>query len=508
MRIIGLEICDEGILAAENKDREVRIFPLESEGLSSPGHVFFDGSEFKTGREAEFLQRIYPRYVSDRCWDQLSLRPSELNTPGNPPPYSELAFRHIHFIWKKLQMGGQIDRLIIILPGKYLSGRYGDEEKIGLILGMAQDLGMPLVELVDLGVFSAAAGASSVGAGPSFALHVDVHLHSTFVTVIRTGQVFSRVSLHRSRVGYAQVYSELFPKLANRFLSQTAYDVTHNAKTEQVFFAHMKNALEELTEQEEVSIEMNGVRRIRKMVVTQEDIYHHLNVLNESNLNFIKKIYDEVATSERESPKHIFMTERAIRVSGLKEKIGSWKGDQIVLLPRGAATLTAVRYGLEKELETSLEDTPVTSTINLNEVGLSPTEPSPIPDCNSSVWINDQPSETSTGDRKCEGNYKPSHIVLNGIGYRIQGDEFIIGTDFPKNGFGLIIPNSIQGIGREHCSILSGNNEKILVPQNAYSTFLNTKPLLENETLKAGDILSLGSGAEKIELHLICCREE
>ena len=68
---------------------------------------------------------------------------------------------------------------------------------------------------------------------------------------------------------------------------------------------------------------MNGVRRIRKMVVTQEDIYHHLNVLNESNLNFIKKTYDEVASLERESPKHIFMTERAIRVSGLKDKLGS-----------------------------------------------------------------------------------------------------------------------------------------------------------------------------------------
>ncbi len=508
MRIIGLEICDEGILAAENKDQEIRIFPLESEGISSPGHVFFDGSEFKTGREAELLQRIYPRYVSDRCWDQLSLRPSELNTPQNPPPYSELAFRHIHFIWKKLQLGGPIDRLIIILPGKYLSEKHGDEEKIGLILGMAQDLGMPLVELVDLGVFSAAAGASSVEGGSSFALHVDVHLHSTFVTVIRTGQTFSRVSLHRSRIGYAQVYSELFPKLANKFLSQTAYDVTHNAKTEQVFFAQIKSALEELTEQEEVSIEMNGVRRIRKMVVTQEDIYHHLNVLNESNLNFIKKTYDEVASLERESPKHIFMTERAIRVSGLKEKLGSWKGDQIVLLPRGAATLTAVRYGLKKELAANLEETPVTSIINLSEVGLAPTESSPISDQNSSVCTNDQTSKDSTDDRRFEGNYEPSHIVLDGIGYRIQGDEFIIGTDSPKNGFGLRIPNSIHGIGGKHCTISSGNNGKIIVPQNAYETFLNTKPLLKNGTLKAGDILSLGNGVERVELHLICCREE
>ena len=508
MRLIALEICDEGILAAEAEDGETRILSLEKEGFSSPGYVFFDGSEFKTGREAETLQRVYPRYVSDCCWDQLSLRPSELDTPGNPPPYSELAFRHINFIWKRLQVGGPVDRILIVLPGTYFSSEYGDEEKIGLILGMVQDLEMPLVELVDLGIFSAAAGSSSVAPGPSLALHVDVHLHSTFVTVLRTGETFSRVSLHRSRVGYAQVYSELFPKLANRFLSQTAYDVTHNAKTEQVFFALLKKTLEELTEQEEVSIEMGGVRRIRKMVVTQEDIYHHLNLLNESNLHFVKRIYAEVAASEGESPERIFMTERAIRVGGLKEKLHSWKGEQLVPLPLGAAALTAARYGLTRDRVADLEETPVTSIVNLTEAGLDPLGSSSIPHQNPSLRADSEVSNDSDIDRETEGNYEPSHIVLDGIGYRIRGDEFVIGTEPRENGLGLTIPNSIQGLGAEHCTISVGDSGKTLIANRAYDTLLNAQPVHENETLKAGDVLSLGNGAERVDLHLIRCREQ
>ncbi len=509
VRTIGLEICDEGILAAEAEDGETRIFPLEKEGFSSPGHVYFDGSEFKTGREAEVLQRVFPRYVSDCCWDQLALRPSELDTPGDPPPYSELAFRHLSFIWKRLQVGGPVDKILLVLPGKYFSGENGDEEKIGLILGMVQELDMRLVELVDLGVFSAAAESRSVAPEPSIALHVDVHLHSTFVTVLRTGATFSRAGLHRSRVGYAQVYSELFPKLANRFLSQTAYDVTHNAKTEQVFFTHLKRTLEELTEQDEVSIEMGGVRRARKMVVTQEDINHHLNVLNESNLHFVKRIYDEVAATEGECPARIFMTERAIRVPGLKEKLRSWKGELIVPLPQGASALTAARYGLTREVVADLEETPITTNVNLADAGLDLPEYSPSHSQVSSESADSQASHGAApggpvGSRdSAMANKEPSHIVMEGIGYPIEGAEFVIGTETQENGLGLRIPNSIQGLGAEHCKISVGESGKTLVSNGGYDTLLNSRPVGEHETLKAGDVLSLGNGVERIELYLI-----
>ena len=181
VRTIGLELCDAGAYATAEEAPDSWLIPLENSGTSSPGFVYYDGERYICGQQAENRSRIYPRYVADNGWDQLSLRVSDITVAGNSPFYSELAYHHLQHVWKRIITDGPVGKAVVALPSNFLATT-GDEKKTGLVLGMIQDLEIPLAGIIDMAAASLVGHTATVASDNLRALHLDVHQRTSIVT--------------------------------------------------------------------------------------------------------------------------------------------------------------------------------------------------------------------------------------------------------------------------------------------------------------------------------------
>ncbi len=481
MRTIGIEFCDEGFVAVEAAESKFHYIELESSSTGSPGFVYYDGERYICGRQAQIRSRVYPRYVTDQCWDQLSLRLSDLNVPGKAPRYSELAYRHLRMIWKHIQAGGPVGKVVFALPGNYLAGEDGDDEKIGLILGLTQDLNIPLAGIVDMACASLAAEIKplGIGAGASTAFHIDVHARSTFFSILQLKPLLRSVRLATAPIGFHHIFAELNPKLANSFLSQTAFDVTHEAKTEQLFYNQTQNLLEWFKDREEATIEMESFKRSRKMSVYRDMAAKYLEPVTESLAQIMGKVVKESWTAEEIKSIPFIFSERAAKIPGLAEKIASAIDCSITVTEFGSAARGAALIGKTASVFKNLEEASITSAIDLDQLGLAP----------ASEKMNREPSDdnitvpSSKKNNEAGGEMAPTHVVCGGIGRRISQSGFNLGETFENCPEGFSLTRHSDGRVQ-----LDNSTNGVLL--------LNGQPAANGEFLKPGDLLTLALGLE------------
>ena len=168
MNLVGLELCDAGILAAAGDPP--RLLAIDEDSLESPGFALPDKKVLIIGKAAEHRARLFPRQIMNRFWDPLSTDPLEhpLPSAGNQ---AEVACAHMGHVWDKLRRYG--DAVVIAVPA------YFQRTQLGLLLGMCQELGIPMQGFVSLPVAAAGPGPEGLH------LHVDVHLHRFEVSVLR-----------------------------------------------------------------------------------------------------------------------------------------------------------------------------------------------------------------------------------------------------------------------------------------------------------------------------------
>ncbi len=525
MRTIGIELCDAGILAALHLPEE-RIINLEADDPDSPAYVYFDGKRYICGKEAENLCRIHPRLVSDACWDQLSLRKSGIDANGKTPVFSELAYHHLEHVWNRLRTESEsIDKVMLALPGDYLQGELGDEEKIGLLLGMAADLKIPLTGLIDMACASLLPQARDLAATGGRVLHLDLHQHTAIITEVRLADgLQSRKVLRTSSLGYAQILAELVPKLANRFLSQTAFDVTHNAQTEQAFFCRTVDLLRSLKTAPEATMELEGRIRPRKMVVSREMLARFLDSKTSRLVQIAVKAAGGPGRAEG-PPCLLALTERARRIPGLKEKLEQTGKFRLNSLPEGAAAAGAARFGLEAPVVKDLADIPLFNKIPLvksernsqidgpasarhapeqSRTGAGATSTKTAADISVAVAIKENPLEEENTSAQTDQN--PTHVVLAGVAHPLVLEkEFLIGTSLPDGGKGLSISSEHSGIAGLHCRIRNDKGRAKLEAQTRDNTYLNQQPVKGEALIKAGDVLTLGTGKNRLDLMFIYC---
>ncbi len=494
MRTIGIEFCDEGFVAVEAAESKFHYIELESSSTESPGFVYYDGTRYICGRQAQIRSRVYPRYVTDQCWDQLSLRLSDLNVPGKAPRYSELAYRHLRMIWKHIQTGGPVGKVVFALPGNYLVGENGDDEKIGLILGIAQDLNIPLAGIVDMACASLAAEIKPIGleTGTTTVFHIDVHARSTFFSIMQLKPLLKRVRLATAPFGFHHIFAELNPKLANSFLSQTAFDVTHDAKTEQQFYNQTQNLLELFRDREEATIEMESLKRARKMSVYRDMAAKHLDPVTESLAQLAEKIVNDSGIAGEMKNIPIIFSERAAKIPGLPEKIASIIGGSITVSDFGSAARGAALIGQTASVFENLEEASITSSIDLEALGLIPaSEDTPIELADHEVPV------PFSKEKESEVELLPTHVVSDGIGHRIGPSGFNLGE---------ILEDCPEGLSLARHS--AGRLQLQLVDPIHGILLLNAQPGHHGEFIKPGDLLTFTpaektSPAEWLFIHCI-----
>ena len=99
--IIGLELCDAGILAASGDPPQ--LLAVDGDGLESPGVAFVNGRTVTVGQSAEALCRRHPNRSTDRFWDPFDTEPWKR---GREVPFTraELAFHHLEAVWGKYDL--------------------------------------------------------------------------------------------------------------------------------------------------------------------------------------------------------------------------------------------------------------------------------------------------------------------------------------------------------------------------------------------------------------------
>lgn len=493
---LGLEFCDEGFLAAARVGEQERLVPLETDGPSSPGFVYFNGSDYLAGREAENLSRIHPRIVTDTCWDQLSLRPSIISARGKNPLFSELAFHHLKHLWSRLnERGLPAEKVVLALPGHYIAIEDDEEElEIGLILSMARDLKIPLAGIVDMACASIIPHLPSIDTRPFTALHLDIHQYTIVVTVIRVSEVIERQHIVRfSDLGYAHIINELMPKLANRFLSQTAFDVTHDGKTEQAFYNQIRRLIDELRYAPECSLELGGLKRPRQMVVTLDSIARDLDTVNDSIVQVVSKASSIVGDGYCS----LYLTDRASRVPGLSNKLKGWKDCHLIHLDIASAAKGCATFAVDTPLVESLDQTPVLTQIPIDESVF--VTPAPKPEENA-LPVD---ATVDLKEPHPKGPPRPTHIVYEGISVPLEGDHFIIGTEIDNGQNGLRINLDNKAIEKQHCHIYFTHEGLKIETEYADTTHLNKQPIANTQYLATGDSITLGNKEQLVELLLI-----
>ena len=508
MSTIGIELCDEGVLAA-NVENRTPLIPLEETRLASPAFVRFNGREFRAGQEVEDICRIHPKFFTDDCWDQLSLRTSDLMASGKTPHYSELAYHHFRTIWERLNAtGNPIDRVVLAVPGYYLLGEFGDEEKVGLLLGMIADLQIPLAGIIDMAVASLAGerGAALESAGR--VLHLDIHQHATLITVLNCSDKVSREEIIRiPNTGYSEILGDLIPKLANQFLSKTAFDIHHAAETEQSFYNQTRGLLHRLKIQTEGTLELVRLRRPRKMLVSRDALARHLaQIIEKIQRQVLRVAHTQIAGA---SPVTLLMTERTARIPGLKESLAHTGKFAVSELEEGVAALGASRFGLSRTVITDLEDAPLTISCHNSDLGLA--GPS-----SSSALARPEP-QIADGEAKQAGAQVPAaelesstqpatHLVWRGMAHRLNEQDFWIGSDLPEGQHGLSLPDGSASLSKHHCSIRRDNRHTIITLEGNSGAWLNDDRITGHTAVKPGDQLVLGDATFNVTFLFIHCR--
>lgn len=436
MATIGIELCDAGFHTAICEGAEPRLMdvPGGSGATDWPGYCYSDGKSLTFGREAEDLWLVHPRRVLHSFWARLAHEPSPLQSGARPPSYSELAFFFLREFTARLNaVAPPQGKVVLALPGSYLKDAETEEEKVGLLLGMAGELRLPLAGFIDMAC-AALCDPRSEGFNPALPVIVlDVHLEGADLTLLTTdGRLERRDFIHLPQSGLAQLLKHLTGTMGNRFLRHTAFDILEDGRIEQMFFRQTKEFL--TSGPAEWQYHINTANRGYEMVAKRDqlvsDAQAFVNGLVTGLQSFLQR------SPHASEPCSVALTARAGHLPGIRARLRAAGFSRLLQLPAGAAAAGAAKVGSSRmDIPPDLADAPVEMSVPLAEARVA----------SAPKWDARLQKRRHAGPRP-----SPTHAILDGIGHVIgTGPRYTIGPADP--GVDLPLPETFDGI--DGCSV-------------------------------------------------------
>ena len=212
-----------------------------------------------TGKDAFANARIHPRRVQHRYWTNLGTTPLQVQRFGHLSA-ADLVSRQLEQMWKAAD--GSASELVVAVPA------YMDTSHLGLFLGIAGELKLPVIALVDAAV--AATRREYKNAVP---VHIDIGLHATTLTrLAQPGHAqVERVEVLQDCGTYA-LYDIWLNTLAEAFVQQSRFDPLHTAETEQMLLDNLATWLARSAQRERVELELNYGGISRRLLDLAESI--------------------------------------------------------------------------------------------------------------------------------------------------------------------------------------------------------------------------------------------
>lgn len=463
--VVGIELCDTGVCTvATQGDEDSRPLRLEGDTTVSPACVYWDGASFVGGQAAEAVARIHPRYVSDNVWEWLSLKPSDLARRDTVPSFSKLAYHYLKYIWERIQkLAGTVDKVSFAVSGDYFQPMAEGEQKIGLLLGIASDLNLPLVAIVDNACTTL---LTSWNQEQAF-VYIDLDQHRSLVQRCAVGDhLEQQEQLLLPHLGYAQLREQLAKQLAHQLLQQTAFDVTEDTRLEQVFFQKIKAVFTALERQKETRLEIEWAGRPRQISVVRDEVSQALSHFIDSLLKGLGRVTQDRALG-------VVLSPRAVQLPGLEASLRAREFRYRGLKGVHLAAQGAAGYAFDQPFVSNLEKVPLIESVRLDKL-----EQRAISGRNTGV-----------GSQRLI----PSHIVFEGCAHRLV---------FPQQGKGAV--TILDGLELPFQFYWNGSALK-LGPEIPEGLRLNGNPFVPETPLKAGDRLAFVTKGQLVMFLLITC---
>ena len=133
MTLLAAHLNDAGILITDGD----RILCRE------PGFALLEDTGLVTGRAAWASASLKPRRIQNRYWADLQTTPLVDRRFQHLTP-ADIASQQLEELWKRTSKPG--DQLVLAVPG------YMGTDHLGLLLGIAMELDIPVVAMVDAAV--------------------------------------------------------------------------------------------------------------------------------------------------------------------------------------------------------------------------------------------------------------------------------------------------------------------------------------------------------------------
>lgn len=449
-------------VAAHINDAGITMFRDGKIVYREPGFAFLDELGLTTGNEAFDHARIDPRRVQHRYWSELDTRPiadrrfSHLSA-------ADLVSRQLEQMWRA--GGDGADGLVLAIPA------YMTADNLGLLLGIAGELKLPVIAMVDAAV--AATRREYRNAVP---VHIDISLHTT--TLTRLAQP-GHVQLDRAEViddcGIYALSDTWLNAIAEAFVQQSRFDPLHTAETEQMLFDRLAGWLAEAASHDRIS-----------MALEYGGIGHEAEIESLALIGAAAPYYQRIASKLRalfraEETPAIQVTDRTGRLPGLADMLKARVGGEVFVLEPGATAHGALTRCRDLPRHGSGGDGRVTLRRQL-------------------------PWDQSAASVKQDESYRtragvPTHLLFGSKAYAIDGAPLVIGSQTSDTERTIVLGSDMPGISRRHCSLRQQNGQCVLEDHSRYGTFLNGHRIDGSTVLQVGDSVRVGSPG--FEFHLI-----
>ncbi|HLT92163.1 MAG TPA: FHA domain-containing protein [Woeseiaceae bacterium] len=444
-------------LAAHVNDAGITLLAADRILYREPGFAFLDGERLTTGNEAYAHARVHPRSIQHRYWRDLSADPLPDRRFAHLSP-ADLVSRQLEQMWA---VAGGATELVFAVPA------WMSQEQLGLLLGIAAELGLPVSAMVEAAV--AATRREYVNAVP---VHVDIGLHAA--TLSRLAQRDGEVRLERSEViedcGVWALYDAWLTAVAEAFVQQSRFDPLYDAETEQMLLAALPDWLAAAARGGTVALalEHRGLRHeagIEALALIGAAAPHYQRIA--SRLRALYRAEDTPA---------IQVTDRVARLPGLADMLKARVGGEVFGLEPGATA----RGALARCREPLRQGAAVALRRRL------PLDQAPV------EVEQDRSAGAASG--------LPTHLLFGDIAYEINDLPLWLGSRPAEGERTIVLGGDMPGVSRRHCSVRRVNGQCVLEDTSRYGTFLNGHRIDGSTVLQVGDTVRVGSPGYEFRL--------
>jgi hypothetical protein len=453
MGAVAIEINDSGLAVAN----ESGVIALE------PGFARIEGGRIVTGEQARARARLQPRQTSSRFWSALSM---DLGSAGADIAKSaaELAYAQLESLWQRVGSGATA--VVLVVPGGYRT------EQLGLLLGLAQECGMPVRALVD-----AAAAASARPYPKRQLMYLDASLYRVSLSLLdQNGEAQVRAE-HAFAQGLSGIADAFARRIAEHFVRATRLDPFAHAETEQALYDRLPEWLDALQREERVELALKY--RNEEFRITAE---------RDAVLGVAKGPYRamiQLVAQHREPGKRLVLqlSDRVAALPGLVGELSRLDDSQLERFAPGHAPRSVL---LVPSIVAAQGDVKLLKHVPWREA--------PSDDGGHAERPAAEPKPMLARAKP------PTHVVYGGLAYRVSAAGLAIGRE-PDPQRRTIVLSGGTGVSRLHCEVILRDGELKLRDLSSYGTFVNEKRVAGETTLSRADVIRIGSpGAE---LHVV-----